>query len=99
MKRWITIGTVAALLALAACSTSDPPAAGGDPAYGQAQDGTASARAEYEAYARLYARRKQALRMQEWQAIQQRAQEQMAEKQRQNAIRRARVQQRWQSFQ
>ena len=88
---------LAALLLAGACSTAAPPPA--QPSRGlQPSQQDEAARAAYVRYQRWYAQRKQELRQEAWDAVQRRAAQQQAELDRQQALREAYTQQRWQSY-
>jgi hypothetical protein len=88
--RSLALLACAALLALAACS-SPPP----DP---QRQRELDAARAQYEAYKRWYASEKLQLRMREWEAMRERADRQLAEKEHERQLRDEYERRRWAAY-
>jgi hypothetical protein len=91
LYRLLVLLACGALLFLAACASDPPP----DP---QRQRELNAARAQYEAYKRWYAAQKLEHRMQEWETMRQRADRQMAEKERERLLRDAALRRRWAAY-
>ncbi len=97
MPKALISGVLAALLLAGACSAQKPPPTD-TPRALQAAEPDDTARAAYERYQRWYAGRKQQLRNEAWEAMQRRAAQQQAEREREKALREAYIQQRWQNY-
>jgi DNA topoisomerase VI subunit A len=93
----LLVAALAALLMAGGCAAADPPPANGH-GLDQALREQDEARAEYDAYRRWYATQKLQQRMKTWDQMQERAQRQAAEQEKERQVREEYIRRRWQAY-